>query len=77
MQKIDLNNQIQPGTIQDLLDNIDPDQQVDSDVLADALNGLIYNNEVFDGSELDVDALAGALFGEFEEKPVDRQLEPE
>ncbi|MFB5597833.1 MAG: hypothetical protein ACE5RJ_02295, partial [Nitrosopumilaceae archaeon] len=57
--------------------NIDPDQEVDSDVLADALNGLIYDNEMFDGSDLDIEALSSALFGEFEEKPVYRQLDPE
>ena len=32
---------------------------------------------MFDGSELDIDALAGSLFSEFEEKPVYRQLAPE
>ena len=71
------NNQIKPETIKNILANLDLNQNVDSMVLADALNGLIYNDEMFNGAELDIDAVAVALFNEFEQNDVGGQLNPD
>jgi len=77
LEKIDLNNQISPDTIQNILDNLEPDQHVDSTVLADTLNGFIYNYEMFHGVELDIESIAVGLFDEFEQSPMVRELDPE
>ncbi|MEE9535058.1 MAG: hypothetical protein V3V58_00750, partial [Nitrosopumilaceae archaeon] len=74
IQQFDLNNQIDNETIEYLLQNIDLDAQVDSDVLSSALDGFIYENQEFAANEIDIEALALALFSVYEQESLAKEF---
>ncbi len=66
IKKIDFSNQIEQSTLENLLSELKPNQKISSNVLIKSINGLIYNDSMFNGSELDLKAITDTLFSKYE-----------
>lgn len=66
IKKIDFSNQIEQSTLENLLSELKPNQKISSNVLVKSINGLIYNDSMFNGSELDLKAITDTLFSKYE-----------
>ena len=74
IQLIDLNNQIDSQTLDYLLQNINSETQVDSNELVSALDGFVYDNQGFSGTDIDYESLALALFSAYEDENLGQNL---
>lgn len=64
--KVDFNNQVNPSELEKTISSIKPNQKINSKILVNSLYGVLYNDSMFYGSELDLNAIATELFNKFE-----------
>lgn len=77
IKKIDFNNQVEQSTFDVILSELKMNQEIDSNILIKSLNGLIYNDSMFNGSELSLDAVVETLFSQFEKIEQNKHSEQE
>lgn len=64
--KVDFNNQINLSELEKTISTIKPNQKISSKILVNSLYATLYNDSMFHGSELDLNAIANELFNKFE-----------
>jgi hypothetical protein len=77
IKKTDFNNQIDQSTLDGILSELKENQEIDSSILVKSLNGLIYNDSMFNGSELNLEAVTITLFSKFEKTKQNERSEQE
>lgn len=64
--KVDFNNQINPSELEKIISTIKPNQKITSKIFVNSLYATLYNDSMFHGSEVDLNAIANELFNKFE-----------
>ncbi len=77
IKKIDFNNQIEQSTLDRILSELKENQEIDTSILVKSLNGIIYNDSMFNGSELNLEAVTKTLFSKFEKSGQNEHSEQE
>lgn len=75
IQKIDFNDQINEEKIHQKLQFLNSEQSLRTDILVNRLNQLIYNEQMFIGPDLNLNAVAIELLDEFDSQDIIIDLE--